>query len=316
MSFSSEHVYTYIDLQYRIIYYKIRGINESLNTVDQTHLWNFFNPKAGLNYSWKAKKSLTHSIYTSFAIAHREPTRSDLTESDPDRRPVPERMYDVEAGYRLTANTFAVNANAYFMYYDNQLVLTGEINSVGAAIMTNVKKSFRTGIEIITDYKPLKWFAWNLNAAFSMNKILDYTDYVDDWDSETGEQRTAKLGTSTISFSPAIIAGNDFTFTPVKDFNISFITKFVSKQYLDNSQDENLVIKPYCVSNLHFDYTLRTRAISEIGFFFHINNIFNHKYASNAWIYKFYSGNELNYSAGYYPQAGINFIGGIRLKFQ
>ena len=315
MSFSNEHVYTYLDLQYRLIYYKIAGIDENLNDISQKYLWNFFNPKAGINYSWKDRKSLTHSVYTSFAVAHREPTRSDLTESDADRRPVPERMYDVEAGYRLTGNTFAVNANGYFMYYDNQLVLTGEINSVGAAIMTNVKKSFRTGIEIITAYKPVKWFAWNLNATFSMNKILDYTDYIDDWDSETGEQRTAKLGTSTISFSPAIVAGNDFTFTPVKDFNISFITKFVSKQYLDNSQDENLIIKPYCVSNLHFDYTLRTRAVSEIGFFFHINNIFNHKYTSNAWIYKFYSGDELNYMTGYYPQAGINFIGGIRLRF-
>ena len=352
MSFSSAHIYTYLDLQYRLIYYNITGINDELVDVGQKHLWHFFtaylyiaseagsltaecevteaggvllltvedgavyafNPKAGINYSWNDKKKHTHALYLAFAVSHREPTRSDLTDADKENRPKPERLYDIEAGYRVTGKQFAFNANAYFMYYDNQLVLTGEISNTGAALMTNAKKSFRTGVELIARYQPVRWFTWNINATFSHNKIIDYTDFIDDWDN--GGQRRHELGTRTISFSPAIVASNDFTFTPVSDFNISFITKFVSKQYLDNSQDENLIIKPYCVSNLQFDYTLHTGAIADIGFFFHINNIFNHKYISNGWRYKWYEGDEINYSSGYFPQAGINFFGGIRLKFQ
>lgn len=314
MSFSSAHIYTYLDLQYRLIYYNITGINDELVDVGQKHLWHFFNPKAGINYSWNDKKKHTHALYLAFAVSHREPTRSDLTDADKENRPKPERLYDIEAGYRVTGKQFAFNANAYFMYYDNQLVLTGEISNTGAALMTNAKKSFRTGVELIARYQPVRWFTWNINATFSHNKIIDYTDFIDDWDN--GGQRRHELGTRTISFSPAIVASNDFTFTPVSDFNISFITKFVSKQYLDNSQDENLIIKPYCVSNLQFDYTLHTGAIADIGFFFHINNIFNHKYINNGWRYKWYEGDEINYSSGYFPQAGINFFGGIRLKFQ
>ena len=315
LAFQSDHLYSYIDLQYRLIDYTIGGTDEELRDVDLHFLWHFFNPKLGMNYEWHDARhaTLRHSVYTTLAMSHREPTRSDLREAVPDRRPVPERLYDWELGYRLRGSKFNFNANGYFMYYDNQLVLTGEINSEGAAVMTNVKKSFRLGIELVANYQPVKWFHWACNATFSLNRILDFEEFVDDWDN--GGQRQQTAGTTAIAFSPAVVASNALTFNPIKGFAIAWITKGVSKQYLDNSQDEKHIIKPYCTNDLHFSYTLHTKAIEEIGFFFQVNNIFNRQYSSNGWLYKYLMNNETNYMTGYYVQAGINFIGGIRLRF-
>lgn len=315
LSYSNEHIFAYLDLQYRIINYLIDGNDEHLNNVTQKYLWNFFNPKAGISYSWKEKRNhhLFHSLYLSFALSHREPTRSDLTESAPARRPKEEKLYDIELGYRLKGNSFNFNINSYIMLYDNQLVLTGEINSVGAAVMTNVKNSYRMGVELIANYRPTRWFLWNFNSTLSRNKILGFTEFIDDWDN--GGQIQQKSGTRTISFSPTLLISNDFSFTPIKNFDISFNTKFVGKQYLDNSQNEKNIIKPYCTSNLKLSYTINTQHITEIGIFFQINNIFNHQYESNGWLYKYRLNGEIQYDAGYFVQAGINFLGGIRLKF-
>lgn len=313
----SQRIYTYIDLQYRCIDYRISGINDDLNDVGQNYVWHFFNPKIGFNYSWMSalanQRFLNHAVYGSFAVANREPTRSDLTDSDDQRRPKPETLLDMEIGYKISGSKFSFAANGYFMYYYDQLILTGEINNVGAAIMTNADKSYRTGIELIAAYKPIRFFEWKINGTLSMNKIIDYTEYVDDWD--MGGQRVNKLGTTDISFSPNLVLGNEFIVEPIRNFNISLITKFVSKQYLDNSSNDDYIIKPYCVNNLQLSYTIYTRPISEINLFFQINNLLNTKYESNAWLYKYYYNNEECRLDGYFPQAGINFMGGIRLMF-
>ena len=303
----------YADLQVRCIDYRINGLNSSLKDVDQNHLWAFVNPKVGVNYSWGKGKGWMHDVYFSFSTANREPTRADLTDADEGQRPTPETLYDFELGYMLEGQKYNFSVNGYFMYYVNQLVLTGEINDVGAAIMTNADRSYRTGIELVSAYQPLRWFRWEINGTFSLNKILDYTEYVDDWDN--GGQIVNHLGTTNISFSPSIIANNEFVFTPVKNFDISFITKFVSRQYIDNSSRKEYSIDPYCVNNLQLSYTINTRPIPEIGLFFQVNNIFNAQYESNAWLYRYYYGGVEQCMDGYYPQAGINFMGGVKLKW-
>lgn len=302
----------YADLQYRCIDYRIGGINDLLNDVTQSYVWHFINPKAGVEYSWNAH-NLNHQLYFTFSVANREPTRSDLTNANANQKPKPETLYDFELGYLLKHDKAQFSADAYFMYYHDQLVLTGEINNVGTAIMTNVGKSFRTGIELSAGYQPLRWLRWQINGTFSLNKILGYTEYVDDWD--TGEQRVNALGTTDISFSPSIIANNEFVFTPVRNFDISFVTKFVSRQYIDNSSRKEYSIDPYCVNNLQLSYKIETKVIHEIGLFFQVNNIFNAKYESNAWLYRYYYMGEECSMDGYFPQAGINFLGGIRLKW-
>jgi iron complex outermembrane recepter protein len=313
----SDKIYTYVDLQYRCIDYRISGIDDNLTDISQNHLWHFFNPKIGLNYSWesllKNQKKIEQSAYFSFAVANREPTRSDLTNADLAKRPQAETLYDLEVGYKIHGKKFSVAATGYYMYYKDQLILTGEINSVGAAVMTNAEKSYRTGIELIATYQPVRYFEWKINGTWSANKIINFTEYVDDWD--TGIQRVKELGTTDISFSPNIVLGNELIVEPVRDFNISFVTKFVGKQYLDNSSNENYILKPYCINNLQLSYTIHTQPVSEINLFFQINNLFNAKYESNAWLYKYYYNNEECRLDGYYPQAGINFMGGIRLTF-
>lgn len=311
LDYSQGRWYTYIDLQYRMINYVIAGTDDELTDIGQKYLWHFFNPKAGVSVDLDRNRH--HSLYLSLARSQREPTRSDLITAPQNNRPVPETLYDVELGYRMQYKKYAFNANAYFMYYDKQLVLTGEINDVGAAIMTNVDKSYRLGLELVSAYRPIKYFTWNIKGTFSLNKILDYTEYVDDWDN--GGQIVRRLGTTDISFSPNIVASNEFIVTPVDNFNIALTTQFVSRQYLDNSSNKAYSLKPYCVTNLNLSYCFHTKPVKDIELFFRINNLFNAKYESNAWIYRYiYEGVEC-VDDGYFPQATINFMGGVRIKF-
>jgi iron complex outermembrane receptor protein len=314
----------YIDFQYRYINYKITGTNDKLNDITQNHVWDkFLNPKAAISYSWQ-KRHIEQTTYFSFAMANREPTRSDLVNAKPGETPVPETLYNFELGYTLNMNKFKFNANGYYMLYHNQLVLTGEINTTGAAIMKNVKDSYRLGLELVANYQPVKFFQWKIAGTFSLNKILNYDHLIENrdeyWELIPGnEYVNTFMKSTTISFSPAIVASNVFQFYPFKNFNVNLMTQFVSKQYIDNSQDKNHILKPYCVSNLNLRYDIPKLKKLNLSLFFSVNNIFNAKYESNAWLYRTILNYE-NYSEeysedGYFPQAGINFIGGVKLRF-
>lgn len=305
----------FTEMQYRVISYKIGGTDDDMLDISQDYFWNFFNPKASVSYNW-SKNKIEQSLYFSFAMANREPTRSDIVDAPLLSKPVPETLYDFELGYLLNLEKYRLNVNGYFMYYENQLVLTGQINDVGAAIMSNVDKSYRAGIEIVSHYQPNKYFTWNFNTTLSANKILDYTQFVETYDEnwEFLSMTEEYLGTTDISFSPNIVIGNEFIFTPVKNFNIGLATKFIGKQYIDNSSNEKYVLKPYTITNLNFSYQFKEYKHFKASIFFNINNIFNAKYESNAWLWKAYVGGIEQYSDGYYPQAGINFFGGFRVR--
>jgi len=302
----------YGDIQYRYIDYRVTGMDDNFRDLTNRYHWaDFVNPKVGISVYLDSK--LHHALYLSLAMSHREPTRSDIVDAPVDRVPVPETLYDFELGYSLNVNKFALNANLYYMYYQHQLVLTGELNDVGDAMMTNVDKSYRTGIELVASYRPVRFFLWRINGTFSLNKILNYTNYVIDYDS--GNYIEENMGTTDIAFSPNIIAGNEFIFTPVKHFDIALQTRFTSRQYLDNSSNKNYSLKPYSTTNLQLSYTIYTKPIEAIRLFFTINNLFNMKYESNGAVYQYISGGEKFYEDYYNPQAGINFMAGISLKF-
>lgn len=305
------------ELQYRHIDYRIDGTNDERMDVAQQYTWNFVNPKIALHYYLNTDK-LKHSFDLSFATANREATRDDIVGAPADHKPVPETLYDLEFSYMLHNDKFFINTTLYGMYYNNQLVRTGELDQTGDALMANVEKSYRAGLEISAAYRPVRFFTWHINGCFSRNRVLDYVHHVvnynEDWDEDGYVEQ--HLGNTPISFSPSIVLGNDFTFTPIRDFNISFITKFVSKQYLDNSGDETYVLRPYTYSNLRLSYTFHFKCLKDLELFFHVNNIFNSKYESNAWMStSYYMATEKTYYTGYFPQAGINFLGGLRLKF-
>jgi iron complex outermembrane receptor protein len=199
------------------------------------------------------------------------------------------------------------------MDYNNQLVLTGQINDVGSPVMTNVEKSYRSGIELSAGVKPWRIFQADVNVTLSENKIKNFTEYIDNWD--TGDQSVVNLGTTDISFSPSIVANSDLMVEPVKNLRINFITKYVGKQYIDNTSTDEKSLNPYLVSDLKLSYSIKIKGIDELSFNLLINNLFNHEYESNAWVYSYIYENREYSMDGYFPQAGINIMGGIRVRF-
>ena len=306
----SEKLYTYIDLQFRSINYKIDGFDDDGRNLTQNHTYNFYNPKAGLF----AKFNDNISSYLNLAIANREPNRSNFVDADPNKpEPTSEKLYNAELGSKIKNEKWSVNANAYMMYYEDQLVLTGNINDVGGAIMENVDQSYRIGIEFALGVKPIDWIELQGNITLSQNKILNFVSYTDNWD--TWGQEIEELGTTDISFSPNIIANSSIKVMPIENFEILLISQYVGDQYLDNTSNKDRKLDAYFVNNLRLDYSIATSWLKNANIYVQVNNIFDTEYISNAWIYPFYSGGNLNYLDGYYPQAGINFMTGINLRF-
>ncbi len=300
----------YADLQYRNINYKITGINDDLRDISQEHDFNFFNPKLGIFF----QPTDNQKLYVSFAVANREPNRDNFVDADPNgKQPVHETLHDWEMGYDFQSSNFTAGANLYYMNYKDQLVLTGEINDVGGVIMLNVDKSYRAGLELQTGWKISRNLQWNANATFSKNKIKDFIEYVDDWD--TGRQQVFELGTTDLAFSPNFIGNSQLLFTPAKNFSISLISNYVGKQYIDNTSNNNRVLDAYFLNNLKVDYNIKTGFFDEIVLHCMVNNLFNEKYESNAWVYSYYLGGERYKQDGYFTQAGTNFLVGIDFKF-
>ena len=319
---AQEKLSLYADLQYRYIRYERNGMNDE----DMTDLplkvdFHFFNPKAGLTYQNRG-----HLLAASFAIANREPSRNnykenvlyDATTGEYTGLPHAERLYDYELGYTYSHPRFAVGANLYFMDYDNQLVLTGEYNDVGAYKTKNVKDSYRMGAEITAGVKITDWLRWDANLVASRNKILNYHQYIDLYDDQDNWNwvgQDSVVGTTTIAFSPTLTASSLFTFD-VAGFTATVQTNVVSKQYLDNTEDENAMLRAYSTTNLNLQYQLpiANRQWPTIRLLCQINNIFNAKYANNggAEASRFMDGSRCCW---YYAQAGINVHAGFSVTF-
>jgi len=300
----------YADLQLRNINYTIAGTDDDQRMLDQSHNFNFFNPKAGLYYTVSNKSG----AYLSAAVGHREPNRDNFTDASPNgTAPSAETLYDFETGYHVSNKNVIVSANIYYMYYRDQLVLTGKINDVGAAVMSNVPKSYRSGIEFTAQWKPIDRLAFKGNLALSKNIISNFTEYVDDWDN-WGSQIENKLGNTQISFSPAIVTAAAVIFTIRQGYEIEWNCKYVSKQYIDNTASADRMLNPYFVNNLRLSTSIDPAFANGLLFNVFVNNVFNTEYETNAWVYRYYSEGRYGSLDGYFPQAGINFMAGFTLK--
>lgn len=298
------------DLQYRNIVYKMDGADDDLRDITQEHTWHFLNPKAGINYAPIPENRLFFSV----ARAQREPTRTDLKDALNDLQPQSEKLLDYELGYGYAGGQLRADVNLYYMDYKDQLVLTGQINNVGSAISVNVPESYRTGIEISVGTKLFELIRWEANAALSRNKIKNYTAYIDDWDN-WGEQETEYYDETDISFSPEAIIKNRISLELTDDFSISADTRYVSRQYIDNTASAERSIDPYLVNDLRFNYRFSFKAVKEIRLFFGINNVLNEEYETNAWVYRYVSYAEKAAVFGYFPQAGRHYTGGLSILF-
>ncbi len=302
----------FADLQYRLVAHTINGLDGKLRRLDVDKMFHFINPKAGLYYSINKR----HNIYASFAMTSREPNRNNFADADSAHMPVPEKLYNVEAGYVFAHPKLKLNANVFYMHYKDQLVLTGEINDVGYSIMTNVPLSYRSGIELSIGLIPKKWFSWDFNISYSLNKIMDFTEYTDAWDSAWNfYQEVRELGNTDIAFSPALLGGSLMRFSPCKGLELNLSAKYVGKQYIDNTSSADRSLDPYVIHNFMASYTLQTKVIRAIEFSLAVNNFMNHRYESNAWVYRYIeNGREVTLD-GYYPQAGINFMTSVNFRF-
>lgn len=299
----------FVDVQVRTIDYSFLGFNSQLQNVQQDAKLTFFNPKAGLTYTLND----VSTIYGSVSVGHREPNRDDYTQSTPQSRPKAERLIDYEAGYKIQTAQLAFTVNAYYMNYRNQLVLSGQLNDVGAYNRVNIPTSYRAGVELEAGARLAKQLRWNINATFSRNKVRNFTEYLDNFD--TGLQESRQYSQTDISFSPNVIAGSQLLFTPTKGLELGLLSKYVGKQYLDNTSNESRKLNNYFTNDIRLIYTVKPKFAQEIAFTVLFNNVLNELYESNGYTYAYISEGRVTADNGYYPQAGRNFLAGIRVRF-
>ena len=296
----------YYDLQFRHVNYDINGFRDNPSLIINND-YNFFNPKAGISYNknkWKG--------YFSFAVANKEPNRDDF-EAGQSQQPKPERLYDWEAGAELVKLNWNVGANIYYMKYKDQLVLTGKINDVGAYTRTNIPESYRAGIELEGAVMFNKYVNASANIAFSKNKVLNFAEFVDDYDN--GGQKTYNYSTTDIALSPELVSGGSLNILPLKNWEISLPFKVVSKQYLDNTSNENRKLNGFYVQDFRTIYTLKRKKSFETNLIFQLNNLFDRKYEPNGYTFSYIYGGELTTENYYFPMAGRNFMLSVNLKF-
>ena len=201
------------------------------------------------------------------------------------------------------------------MLYHDQLVLTGQINDVGAAIRTNVDNSYRLGLELVGGAKVTDWFTFRANATFSRNKIIDFVEYLDDWDN--GGQITINHGTTDIAFSPNVIGGAELLFYPLENnvLEMALMSKYVGKQYFDNTSSEKSTLSAFWTNDIRIAYAPKVKFAKNIRLTFLARNVLNELYESNAWIYRYSYEGQVQQYEGFYPQAGRHFFVGFTAEF-
>ena len=297
---------SFVDVQVRNINYRIHGFRDN-PTLETDENYTFLNPKAGITYSnknWQA--------YLSYALANKEPNRDDF-EAGNTQQPKAERLHDVELGFERRSSRYSFGANIYYMLYKNQLVLTGKINDVGAYTRTNIPISYRAGIELQGKIIISKWMNVAANISFSENKIKNFAEYLDDYDN--GGQQTKFYSKTDISFSPPVVGGASIHFTPVKNGEISLISKYVGRQYLDNTSQRSRSLNAYYLQDIRLSYLIETKIVKAANIIVQLNNVFNKRYEPNGYSFSYIYGGELTTENYYFPMAGTNFMVGVNLKF-
>jgi iron complex outermembrane recepter protein len=307
---------SFVDIQYRDVYHRIDGFEAVAVTdpSDSLHIartFSFINPKAGITYTkngWQA--------YFSYAMGNKEPDYSDF-QADSSSQPNAEQLNDFELGVERKKKNYSWGANIYYMQYNNQLILTGKINSVGGYTRVNVPQSYRLGLELQGAVKATNWLNIAANATFSQNKIKSFTEFLDEYDASynwIGQQQRVHTNTD-ISFSPDVIVGGSLNFIPVKNGVISLISKYVSRQYMDNTSTVARSLDPYFSENIRLSYSILNKIAKEADIILQVNNVFSAKYNSNGYTYTdIENGTDVTYN-NYFPMAPVNYMVGVDLHF-
>lgn len=313
-----EGLYLFADLQFRHIAYNFLGlawVQENITQLQQDADFRFFNPKLGLNYEINP----SHRVYLYGGIGNREPVRRDFTESSPESRPRPETLRNIETGYSYKSRNLMLSANVYLMDYKDQLVLTGEINDVGGFTRTNIDRSYRYGIELEAGLILSGSLQWQGNLSLSRNIIPLFTEYVDAYDENwnwTGFD-VREYRNTEIAFSPPVTGASRLSWDITEGLAMNLDSKYVGRQYIDNTSSPDRMLDAYLVHNLRLNYRIFPAWMEEMQFTLQVNNLLNAKYSTNAWIYKGVVDDLglITISDGYFPQAGTHFLAGVSLSF-
>ena len=322
----NEHWDVFADMQYRHVGFKTDGYNDKYYTDDNGNIqkhyldidkkYDFLNPKAG--FSWTLNG---HRVYGSLALSHREPERNNFTDNFTYPAPSAESLLDYELGYTYNGQNWHVGVNGYYMDYTDQFVQTGMVTDIGENLTTNIKDSYRLGVELQAGIAPTSWLTIEGNAALSQNKIKDFDEQVNvDW--KDNVYKTIHYDNSTLAFSPSTIL-NGFVNFHWKGLQAVWHTNFVSRQYLDNTENSDRSLPCYSVSNASISYTLKPKKIlKEAIFGLNFNNVFNRHYAASGWVYSAILedyGNHPNenryYQIGFIPMSGFTMMGNVTLRF-
>ena len=296
------------DLQYRYVHYNVGGSRSNPDLKVDTN-YHFINPKVGISY-----RKGNWSGFASYALAKKEPNRTDFEGALATITPKPEQLHDFELNVRRSniVTGLTVGLTGYYMLYKNQLVLNGQINDVGEYTRVNIPNSYRAGVEAEAAYQSRYW-----NAAYSLslsrNKVKNFTEYADDYDN--GGQKTIDRGTADIAFSPAIVQNLTVNVLPVKSLELTWLGKHVGRQNLDNTGDKSRSLNPFVVNDVRASYILRKFFAKEVRFVFQVNNVFNRLYEPNGYTYSYISGGKYAYENYYFPMASVNFLAAINISF-
>mgnify|MGYP000471326234 CR=1 FL=1 len=347
----------FADIQLRLLNYDFLGIDVNddgeIQPLQQEDNLTFFNPKLGATYLI----SNNSKMYGSWALAHKEPNRSDYTEAPINERPRPERLSDFELGYQIGFPKFNIAANVYYMIYKDQLALNGGINDVGEYTRINIDESYRRGLELSGVYRITDFLNWRANATLSQNRVVEFTEEIDAYNAENGYALEKVLLThqnTDLAFSPGLIVGSQLEATifdyklfadtsKAHKLDIALLTKYVGKQYIDNTSNQNANLEeeefiqgtaddftstiddgiainnrfldPYISADLRITYGLKNVIGKEIELNFLVRNLLNKNYITNAYAYRYISDKVLYEGEGYFPQAGLNYLLGLTFKF-
>ena len=317
-----KHWTVFGDMQFRYVDYMTNGINDKFyddesgyynQPLDIHEKYPFFNPKGGISFDMN-----NHHVYASVAMSHREPERNNFTDNGSYPFPRPEQLLDYEFGYDYNGDIWQAGANFYYMDYTDQFVQTGAVSDIGEALTTNIKDSYRMGVELQAGVNATPWLTIEANAALSQNKILDFDEVVEDWDNGT---TTIHYDNSTLAFSPSAIINGFVTFHH-KGFAATWHSNYVSRMYLDNTQNLDRSLPGYSTSNVSLSYSLKPKkVVKEAVFKINLNNVFDKHYAASGWVYSAicdsygHPNDNRYYQIGFIPMAGFNVMGNLTIRF-
>lgn len=294
------------DIQARNVNYNIEGFRNNPGLkIDQN--WLFINPKIGFRYTKN-----NNSVFASYAIANKEPNRDDF-EASTTEIPKHETLNDLELGFERNTKRLKLAVTAYYMHYRNQLVLTGKINDVGAYTRTNIPVSYRTGIEIESNFIISDKLQFNNNIALSRNKVRQFTEYYDDYDA--GGQKTNFYSNADIAYSPAVVENATLSYKPFDNTEIRLNSKYVSRQYLDNTSRKDRSLDPFFVQDLIINQVFKPKGLSSIELILQVNNLWNNLYAPNGYTFSYLLNNQVSINNFYYPMAERNIMVGLNINF-